>query len=87
MKHYMISTILVTLFFVGCGKGEQELGPVIPEALTVDTWKGLESAVKYDGATLDRLRESNPEFAKEKDWDKFMREVFVPERNKDLPNQ
>lgn len=40
---------------------------------------------KYDAATFERLKDATPDPESPKAWDRFMREVIVPERKRDIP--
>ncbi|MEZ6090075.1 MAG: hypothetical protein R3C05_19015 [Pirellulaceae bacterium] len=69
---------------VGCGDEPTPgpfLGPLPP--LTVEQWRQLPVQEKYDESTFDRLREQDSNLQSERVWDKFMKEVVVPERTKD----
>ena len=48
-------------------------------------WKKLEVVEKYEPETLDRLKLNDPMLDKERHWNKFMRDVVVPDRRKDIP--
>ncbi len=75
------------LLGAGCGGSSRPApGPVGPlPPLSVEEWKTLPVEEKYDEATFDRLREEDPKLKKQREWDKFMRSVIIPERNKDIP--
>ena len=69
-------------FAVGCG------GPrpaTTPESapLTLDDWKALPPAVKYQIETFERLKQGDPKLQDERAWQKFSRDVLVPAMKKD----
>ena len=79
--------LIVVLFcvFAGCsGDPESPLasagGPI-----SVEAWKQFEVVDKYAPETLDRLRLNNSKLQNERNWNRFMRDVVVPERRKDIP--
>ena len=53
--------------------------------ITVEAWKELDVNEKYEFETLERLKLRYPKLNRERNWDKFMRVVVVPERRKDIP--
>ena len=57
------------------------------QPITVEAWQKLDIAKKYQLDTLERLRLTYPKLAQEKDWDRFMREVVVPDRRNDIPTE
>lgn len=72
----------------GCGgsvpqQTPRDLPPRAP--LSVEEWKQLPVSEKYDAASFERLRLHDPRLKSERAWDKFMAEVVVPERKKDIP--
>lgn len=87
-----MSKVIRTLAFVmvlgvlGCDSGpETKPLPAPPGPLTLQEWKALPVQEKYDGATFDRLRKSDPKLRSDQAWDRFFRAVVIPERKKDLP--
>ena len=76
--------LLVVLAALGCGAAASspppEAGP-----LTVEKWKSLPVDQKYDESSFQRLRDNDPKLKSDRAWDKFMREVVIPERKKDIP--
>lgn len=72
----------------GCGTSVPEQVPVelpAPTPLSVTQWKELPVAEKYDPTTFERLKLNDPKLQRKPAWDKFMEEVVVPERKKDVP--
>ncbi len=73
------------LFVLGCGGGDVAENDGPPPQLTVEAWRELPIEEKYDEATFDRLKDADPQLKSPRAWDKFMREVVVPERKIDIP--
>lgn len=71
--------------FAGCGPSAS---PPPPEEvpLTVEQWKAMPPDQKYQIETFERLKAGNPKFQNQKEWDKFTREVILPAKKKDVPN-
>lgn len=76
--------ILVVLLAAGCGSAAPE-AIELSDTLTVEQWKTLPIELKYDEATFERLRAQDPTLQTDRGWDRFMKEVIVPERRKDIP--
>lgn len=78
------NTLLV--IFLGCGS---DAGPAVSSGplppLSVEEWKQLPIQEKYDEATFERLRAKDEKLQAERAWGRFMREVVVPERKRDIP--
>ena len=72
---------------IGCGQPAETSVSKTEQPLTVDEWKSLDVAEKYAPESLDRLKLNDPKLSSERNWDKFMREVVVPERKKDIPTE
>ena len=72
---------------IGCGQPAETSVAKTNQPLTVDEWKSLDVAEKYAPESLDRLKLNDPKLSSERNWDKFMREVVVPERKKDIPTE
>ena len=85
MYRFLILSLVLVLS--GCGGAEEVQLLDLSRPLSVETWKGLEVSQKYELETLELLRESDPEIKTEKDWKRFMKEVVVPERQKDIPTE
>lgn len=81
--------LLSTLFGVaiGCGAPEREIVEVQPLApLTRAEWHAMEDlAMKYDPQSFERLQLGDPSLKADAAWNKFFKEVVVPERAKDFP--
>lgn len=69
----------------GCGSEETTAAYVPTKPISVEEWKALPIAIKYDPSTFDKLRQSDAKLRSDKAWDRFFRTVIVPERQKDLP--
>ncbi len=78
------SPILLGLL-MGCGGESNRNVASDNEPLTVEAWKELEVIEKYEPETLERLKLNDPKLTKERNWNKFMRDVVVPERRIDIP--
>jgi hypothetical protein len=70
---------------LGCGGEEPVADP--PTPLTVAQWKTLPPEEKYDPATFERLKDADPKLRSPAGWEKFMVEVVVPERTRDIPSK
>lgn len=74
------------LLLAGCNGTEViPANPPAPTALTLDEWKMLPIPEKYDEATFERLRLSDPKLKSESVWRAFMKKEIMPERHKDIP--
>ena len=86
MKPHRLLTLLITVAALGCGN---EATPPLPmpelPTLTVEQWKALPVEEKYDEATFERLREADKSIRSDRAWQKFMKDVIVPERKIDIP--
>lgn len=80
--------ICSTCAVLGCGDGTPVPPPPLPpaEPLTVEAWRDLEPTDKYDPSSWERLKLAYPKLNSEKEWDKFMRDVILPERRIDIPS-
>lgn len=77
--------LIAALVLPGCGESNSEETVDTTGPLTVEEWKALPTSLKYDERSFDRLKENDKELQTKQGWDKFMREVVVPERKKDIP--
>ena len=88
MKRIGLLVVLCAVIVTsGCGSDSGAEVVFAGGPLTVEQWKELEVVEKYEPETLDRLKLSYPKLEKEKNWNKFMREVVVPERRVDIPTE
>ena len=85
MSVFRIAGVVCLLALAGCGDNGPPTLPPAPTPLNVQEWKSLEIQVKYDEATFDRLKLNDPKLKSDREWHRFMREVVVPERKKDIP--
>jgi hypothetical protein len=73
----------------GCNRTPQqtviELPPMRP--LTVEEWKKLPVDKKYEPYAFEQLKLNDPQLKGEAAWDAFMRNVIMPERDKDIPRK
>lgn len=62
--------------------------PPVVEAgtLSIAEWKAMtDMQAKYDGGTMERLQEGEPQLKDEKAWNEFVKTVIVPQRAIDMP--
>jgi hypothetical protein len=85
--HFVASVFLLSAsLLVGCGSPPPPPPPAAPTALSLDEWRAITVVEeKYDGATLDRLRMSDPQLQNERTWTIYMNQHVIPERQKDIP--
>ena len=84
MNRQRLAAVCLVMLTVGC-MGQVTPAPQPPPPLTVEQWKSLPVEEKYDDATFQRLRQADPSLGSERNWQKFQREVMVPERKRDIP--
>ena len=71
---------------VGCSsKGSMAVTAQTP--LTIDDWKQLPPAQKYEVPTLERLKQGEPKLNDPREWDKFTRTILLPSKQKELPQR
>ncbi|TWT32769.1 hypothetical protein [Blastopirellula retiformator] len=78
--------IIVAVAPCGCGEATApaaNLGEQGP--LTVEKWKQLPVSQKYDESSFESLRLGDTKLQSERNWHKFMMNVVIPERKKDIP--
>ncbi len=80
-----IGFLIALLLFAGCGKAEPAKAGNATGPLSVEEWKVLPISEKYDEMSFTRLKQNRKELQTRAGWDKFMKEVVVPERKKDIP--
>lgn len=87
MKPLRLLILLITVTAIGCGSTElpPPQTPATLPPLTLEQWKTLPVEEKYDEGTFDRLRDADPSLKAHRAWQKFMKEVVVPERMIDIP--
>ncbi len=87
MKPLRLLILLITVTTIGCGSTElpPPQSPAMLPLLTMEQWKTLPAEEKYDEGTLDRLRDADPSLKAHRAWQKFMKEVVLPERMLDIP--
>ena len=74
MKNAIILLLLVA--FVGCSGNEEAKGLTMP--LTLAQWQQMDETSKYELETLERLKESVPEYHDNQKWQQFLVEEVVP---------
>jgi hypothetical protein len=86
LRLIQLSMLLIAVV-LGCGRGEPHppQPPAVLPPLTVAEWKSLPLEEKYDDATFERLREADKSLRSDRAWQKFMKDVVVPERKMDIP--
>lgn len=86
MKRFFLLACIGCVLIAGCNSGSDTSNLVQNnEPLSVEEWKMIEGDLKYAPETLDRLKASDPKLNQDKNWERFMRDVVVPERRKDIP--
>jgi hypothetical protein len=82
----MKRVLFVVLFcvFAGCSGDPESPLASTDGPISVEVWKQFEVVDKYAPETLDRLRKNNSKLQNERNWNRFMRDVVVPERRKDI---
>lgn len=86
MRSYTFLICMILCAAVGCGNNiEPRQTPLVLPPLTIEAWKTLPVEEKYDEGTFDRLREADEKLRSDRGWEKFMTEVVIPERKKDIP--
>ena len=85
MKPILLLVLLCA--FAGCSRESETRMVLENQPLTIDAWKELEVADKYAPETLERLKRNEPTLEIEQNWNRFMRDVVVPERRKDIPTE
>jgi hypothetical protein len=76
--------LLVLMTVIGCGKTDP-----VPSAeekpLTLEQWKTLPVQEKYEVDTFERLKQGEPKFREQREWDKFARDTLMPAKKRDFP--
>ncbi len=81
-----ISILFCLTLMIGCGSGEPEKVVVdADEPLSIEVWNTMDVDTKYEFETLEHLRSSDPKLKSEAQWNRFMKEVVVPQRRIDIP--
>lgn len=78
---------MVLIGILACSP-KNEASDLPPEGatLTVEQWKALPVSVKFDGETMERLRESDDKLKSGRAWKQFMETVVQPEAKKSKPD-
>ena len=78
--------LVVCLFLLaGCQEKSKNLMVQDNSPLSIEAWQELEISNKYAPETLERLRQYDSKLKDDKSWDRFMRDVIVPQRRIDIP--
>lgn len=88
-KLSVVLSLLVLLSTVaGCGSPEREIvtsEPLTP--LTRAEWHAMEDLnLKYDPLSFERMQLGDPALRTDAAWNRFFREVVIPEQKQDFPN-
>lgn len=78
--------LVTAIALVGCGEKPVEADAALTAPLSVEQWKGLPVETKYEVSTLERVKDGDPKFQQQREWDKFLRTVVNPARKKEAPN-
>ena len=73
MKIVMVLLLLCAL--IGCSGSEQAKG--LAASLNLAEWQQMDEASKYELGTLERLKESVPEYRDDQKWQQFLVEEVV----------
>lgn len=76
--------LLLAVFASGCGRNRKAQAT---EPLTYETWQAYPAEKKYEISTIERLKNDNPKFADDREWNRFMKTVLVPGRKKELASK
>lgn len=87
MKNQFLTTALLGIALTASGCQQSEPQPTVnqDQPLSVPQWRELEAGVKYELETLEVLRQSNPKLTSDRNWEKFKKDVIVPQRQIDFP--
>ncbi len=83
--YWLICMILLGVLACSKQKSASSQNTNPGSALTVEQWKALPPAEKYDGVALERLRKHDEKLKSNRAWKKFMQEVVGPEMRVDMP--
>jgi hypothetical protein len=75
--------LLAVLAVPGCGRSKTKAAMA---PLSVEMWSSYEPQKKYEIATIERLKNEDPKFTDDAEWDRFMKTVVIPGRKRELPN-
>lgn len=80
-----IGLIAILVGSAACGGSPTAavMGDPAANPLTLEQWKKLPAATKYQIDTFERLKAGEPKLMDQRTWDKFTREVLIPARKKD----
>lgn len=74
--------LTMTICLIGCtGQPPTPAGDV---PLTLEQWRALPAASKYQAETFERLKLGQPALRDERAWQHFTRTVVLPAKQKDL---
>jgi hypothetical protein len=84
--HYRLLSVIGLLLICGCGAPPPPAPVGPPTALTLQEWQAITDIdLKYEGATLERLRLSDPSLQNNRNWQIFENQHVIPQRKKDIP--
>lgn len=78
--------VLCLWLFAGCGSSPPPAPVGPPTALKLQDWQAITDIdKKYEGATLERLRLSDPSLQNDRNWYIFEQKNIIPQRKIDIP--
>ena len=79
-------SVIASVLLAGCGADKPTgIDPAATAPLTLEQWQALPAEAKYQVPNLERLKDGDPKFRDDREWDKFMRTVVNPGKKKALP--
>jgi hypothetical protein len=88
MRKISLLILLIVTVTAGCGSDQPQRVVIDKnEPLTLEVWNTMTVVDKYDFGTLEHLRASDPNLKTEAAWNRFMKDVVVPQRRKDIPTE
>jgi hypothetical protein len=79
----LILLMLLATCLPGCRRRSSTKDSSTP--LTVEQWQVLPAQEKYAPNVMARLKQGNPKFQNDTEWDEFAQNVFLPARQMELP--
>ncbi|QDT65449.1 hypothetical protein [Calycomorphotria hydatis] len=83
MRKFIFPILLTVCGLIGCGQSSEPVAEV-PATLTEEQWVALSPDVKYEIATLEKLRRSSPKFDTDLKWRRYLNETVFPSRDREL---
>lgn len=92
LRIFSMILLLWPVVLTGCGGSDSSVQVGVPSdippaaPLSLEEWNAITDVnEKYDIATLDRLRSSDPRLESKKGWNQFMKEVVGPKMKAEMP--